>query len=74
MDREPDVKRQSEQQFSIPNFRPTYHVKISVKISAEDAIVSRNSENCNVSLFINFDSLCKFCSLLFDLQYVLQKL
>ena len=51
----------------------TYHQKIVVEISAQDVIVSRDSEDCDISLFINFDSLCKLSSLLLYFKHVLIK-
>ena len=51
----------------------TYQLKIVVEISAQDVIVSRDSEDCDISLFINFDSLCKLSSLLLYFKHVLIK-
>ena len=51
----------------------TYHLKIVVEISAQDVIVSRDSEDYDFSLFINFDSLCKLSSLLLYFKHVLIK-
>lgn len=51
----------------------TYHLKIVVEVSSQDVIVSRDSEDCHISLFINFDSFRKLSSLLLYFKYVLTK-
>ena len=51
-----------------------YLFKVMVEISALKVVMGRNSEYLHILFFIDFDSLCKFCSALFKCHLIASNL
>ena len=52
------------------NPKQAYHFKILIKVRAVNVVMSRNSEDFNIFIFIDINFLCKRCSLLFNCHSV----
>ena len=55
----------------VMNPKQAYHFKIVIKVRAVNVVMSRNSEDFSILIFIDINFLCKGCSLLFKCHSVL---
>ena len=55
---------------AVINPKQAYHFKILIKVRAVNIVMSRNSEDFNILIFIDINFLCKGCSLLFHCHSV----